>query len=155
MSESIDYESSYFAEYIKAFNSQHFYGNTFMLSPQMLNTSLKDVNMFSSFFSTEQIRRMVMQPHEYEEELRKLSYFNFNTVGLYRQIITLWSKMLTFDWNPIPYTEDGKPITATEFRSKDYKKDYAELTKFFNNFKVKEEFSKVLWNLCMYDTYFT
>jgi len=39
--------------------------------------------------------------------------------------------------------------------SKDYKEDYAELTKFFNNFKAKEEFSKVLWNLCMYDTYFT
>ena len=90
MSQSTDYESSYFAEYIKAFNSQHFFGNTFMLSPQMLNTSLKDVNMFSSSFSTEQIRRMVMQPHEYEEELRKLYYFNFNTVGLYKQIITLW-----------------------------------------------------------------
>jgi len=41
VSESTDYETSYFAEYIKAFNSQHFYGNTFMLSPQMLNTSLK------------------------------------------------------------------------------------------------------------------
>lgn len=122
-----------------------------MLSPQMLNASLKDVNMFSSSFSTEQIRRMVMQPHEYEEELRKLSFFNFNTVGLYKQIINLWSKMLTFDWNPIPYTENGKPITTTEFHSKDYKEDYAELTKFFNNFKAKEEFSKVLWNLCMYD----
>lgn len=155
MSESTDYETSYFAEYIKAFNSQHFYGNTFMLSPQMLNTSLKDVNMFSSSFSTEQIRRMVMQPHEYEEELRKLSFFNFNTIGLYKQIINLWSKMLTFDWNPIPYTEDGKPITSTQFHSREYKEDYAELTKFFNSFKAKDEFSKVLWNLCMYDTYFT
>ena len=53
----------------------------------MLNTSLKDVNMFSSSFSTEQIRRMVMQPHEYEEELRKLSFLNFNTVGLYKSLV--------------------------------------------------------------------
>lgn len=136
MSQSIDNETSYFAEYVKAFNSQHFYGNTFMLSPQMLNTGLKDINMISSCFSTEQIRRMVMQPHEYEDNLRKLSFFNFNTIGLYKQIINLWSKMLTFDWNPIPYTADGKPITVTEFRSKDYKDDYAELTKFFNNSKA-------------------
>lgn len=148
-------ETSYFSEYIKAFNAQHFYGNTYMLSPQMLNTNLKEINMISSSFSPEQIRRMVMQPHNFEEELRKLSFFNFNTIGIYKQIINLWSKMLVFDWNPIPYNTDGKPISSTDFHSNDFKEDYAELCKFFNNFKVKDEFSKVLWNICMYDTYFT
>ena len=152
---STDLETSYFAEYVKAYNSQNFYGNTYMLSPQMLNANLKDLNMISSAFTPEQIRRMVMQPHHFEDELRKLSFYNFNTIGIYRQIINLWSKMLTFDWNPIPYQPDGKPISASDFHSNKYKDDYAELCKFFNSFKVKDEFSKVLWHLCMYDTYFT
>ena len=154
MSNSTDYETSYFSEFVKAFNSQNFYGNTYMLSPQMLNTNLKDINMISSCFSPEQIRRMVMQPHNYEEELRKLSFYNFNTIGVYKQIINLWSKMLTFDWDPIPYKSDGHPISSSEFHSNEYKHDFAVLSKFFNCFEAKNEFSKVLWNLCMYDTYF-
>jgi hypothetical protein len=126
-----------------------------MLSPQMLNTNLKDLNMLSSSFTPEQIRRMVLQPHNYEERLRQLSFFDFNTIGIYKQIINLWSKMLTFDWNPTPYTLDGKPISTTDFHSNAFKKDYAELCKFFNRFKAKNEFSKVLWNMCMYDSYYT
>lgn len=150
-----DFETSYFAEYVKAFNSQNLYGNTYMLSPQMLNSNLKDLNMISSNFSPAQIRKMVMQPHSFEDELRKLSFYNFNTIGIYKQIINLWSKMLTFDWNPVPYTLDGKPISSSDFHSNQYKEDYAELCKFFNKIKAKDEFSKVLWNACMYDTYFT
>lgn len=152
--ESTDYETSYFADYVKAFNSQSMSGVSYMLSPQMLNTNLKDINMISSNFTTDQIQKMVMQPHNFEDQLRKLSYYNFNTIGIYKQIINLWSKMLSFDWNPIPYTIDGKPITSTDFHSAAYKKDYGELCKFFNNFKAKDEFLKVLWNMCMYDTYF-
>ncbi|MDR2277363.1 MAG: hypothetical protein LBE23_05850 [Vagococcus sp.] len=150
-----NYETSYFSDYAKAFNSQKYTGNMYMLSPQLLNSGLKDMNMLSSVFNTDQIKRMVMQPHEYEQELRKLSFYDFNTIGIYKQIINLWSKLLTFDWNPIPYTVDGKPISSSDFHSEAYKSDYAELCKFFNNFKEKDEFSKVLWNLCMYDTYYT
>lgn len=146
---------SYFSEYIQAFNAQSYGSGMFMLSPQMLNSSIKDINMMSSNFTTDQIRRMVMQPHMYEQELRKLSLFYFQTISLYQQTIKLWSNMLEFDWEPIPYTQDGKSITVADMHSAAYKKDYAELTKFFNNFKVKNEFSKVLWNMCMYDTYYT
>lgn len=148
-------ELSYFAEYVKAFNSQSYGSGMFMMSPQMLNSSIKDLNMISSNFSTEQITKMVMQPHNYEQELRKLSLFYFNSISLYQQTIKLWSNMLVFDWEPTPYTQDGKPITLQDMSSSAYKKDYAELSKFFNNFKVKQEFSKVLWNMCMYDTYYT
>lgn len=146
---------SYFSEYIKAFNSQSYGSGMFMMSPQMLNSSIKDLNMISSNFSTEQITKMVMQPHNYEQELRRLSLFYFNSISLYQQTIKLWSNMLEFDWEPTPYTQDGKPITLQDMSSSAYKKDYAELSKFFNNFKVKQEFSKVLWNMCMYDTYYT
>jgi hypothetical protein len=146
---------SYFSEYIQAFNSQAYGSGMFMLSPQILNSSIKELNMISSNFSTDQIRRMVMQPHLYEQELRKLSLLYFQTISLYQQTIKLWSNMLTFDWEPTPYTLDGKQISLSDMNSAAYKKDYAEMTKFFNSFNVKNEFSKVLWNICMYDTFYT
>lgn len=153
MEENNSYES-YVASYIKAFNAQSYSGNTYMLSPQFLNTNLKDLNMMSSDFSTEKIRKMIMRPHDYEDALRRLSFHYFNSVGIYRQSMNLYSKMLSFDWSPTPYTLDGKPISISDFGSAAYKKDYAELTKFFNSFKVKDEFTKVMLNLCLYDTYF-
>ena len=153
--EQQNYDTSYFSEYVKAYNSQNYSNYSYLLSPQILNTDLKNINMFSSSFTTSQVERMVMSPHNYELELRKLSFDFFNKVGIYKQQINLWSKLLTFDWDLIPYTKDGKPISASDFHSRAYQKDYAQVSNFFNNFKVKEEFSKVLWNLCMYDTYYT
>lgn len=148
-------EISYFNDYIRSFNAQYSSGTNFLLSPQMLNTALKDSNMQTQLYRIPDIARMVMRPHECEQELRKLSLHFFNSIGLYKQIINFWSTLLTFDWNPIPYTADGKPISASDFHSQAYKKSYAELTKFFNSFKAKQEFLKALWNICMYDTYYT
>lgn len=148
-------ELSYFANYIKAYNAQAYGKNMFMLTPQMLNESIKDLNMISSNFTTEQIRKMVMQPHNCEQELRKLSLRDFQSISLYKQNIQLMSNMLEFDWEPIPYVKDGTPISIQDFGSCEYKKDYAQLSRFFNSFNVKSELQKVLWNMCMYDTYFT
>lgn len=147
-------ELSYFSEYIKAYNAQS-YGGNYMLSPQILNTGLKSLNMLPGGYSEEEITKMVMSPHYYEEQLRKVSFSYFNTVPMYRQMINFMRNMLEFDWNFTPYKLDGTSITASEFRSKKYKDDYAVLSRFFNIFDVKKEFRKVLFNLCMYDTYFT
>jgi len=146
---------SYFSDYIKSYNAQAYGQNSFMLSPQLLNTSLKDLNMSSSDLSPEQIKRMILQPHNFEQELRKLSLTYYQIISLYKQAIKQMSSMLEFDWEPIPYKKDGSAMTISDFNSSDYKKDYKVMSKFFNNFNAKNEFSKVLWNICMYDTYFT
>ena len=147
-------QMSYFQSYIQAFNNQSIYGS-YLLSPQLLNDTLKSVNMNTSKLSPEQVEKMVLAPHNFEQELRKLSLHYYNSIGLYKQMIEFMESMLTFDWEPIPYKLDGTPITATEFRSKKYKDDFAELTKFFNSFPMKREFKKVLSNICRYDTYYT
>lgn len=105
--------------------------------------------------STEEIRKMVMSPHNFEQELRKLSYFYYNYISIYKRNIEYKSNILDFDWEPIPYTYDGKPITQTDVTSNAFKRDYSEMTKFFNSFKVKQEFQKVLFNILLYDTYYT
>lgn len=106
-------------------------------------------------FSSEQIKKMVMSPHMHEQELRKLSYYYFNSISIYKRLIEYKSTVLDFDWEPIPFTKDGKPISQSDIHSGAFKRDYAELTKFFNRFKVKQEFSKVLFNLLLYDTDYT
>lgn len=146
---------SYYSEFLKAFNSQSFSGQNFLLSPQLLNATLKNVNMDGHDFSTEQIRKMVMAPHHFEQELRKLSYFYYNYISIYKRNIEYKTSVLDFDWEPVPYTLDGKPISQSDIASNAFKRDYAEMTKFFQSFNVKKEFRKVLFNMLLYDTYYT
>lgn len=151
----INNDISYCSDFLKAYNSQSFSGQNYLLSPQLLNATLKNVNMDGYNFSTDQIRKMVMSPHNFEQELRKLSYHYFNYIAIYKRNIEYKLTVLDFDWEPIPYTLDGKPITQSDITSNAFKRDYAEMTKFFNNFNVKQEFQKVLFNMLLYDTYYT
>lgn len=146
---------SYCNEFLKAYNTQSYSGQNYMLSPHLLNSTLKSLNMDGYDFSTDQIRKMVMSPHNFEQELRKLSYFYYNAISIYRRTIEYKSILLDFDWEPTPYTLDGKPISQSDVKSAAFKKDFAEMSKFFNSFDVKQEFSKVLFNILLYDTYYT
>ena len=90
-------QMSYFQSYIQAFNNQSIYGS-YLLSPQLLNDTLKSVNMNTSKLSPEQVEKMVLAPHNFEQELRKLSLHYYNSIGLYKQMIEFMESMLTFDW---------------------------------------------------------
>ena len=144
----INNDISYCTEFLKAYNSQAYSGQNFLLSPQLLNTTLKSVNMDGYHFSTDEIRKMVMSPHNFEQELRKLSYYYYNYISIYRRNIEYKSNVLDFDWEPIPYTLDGKPITQSDVTSNAFKRDYAEMTKFFNSFNVKQESLKRHYLIC-------
>jgi len=148
-------ELSYFSEFIKAYNAQAYGQNSFMLAPQMLNTSIKDLNMQTSNLDAKQVKRMVMQPHNFEQELRKLSLKFYQTISLYGQAIKIMANMLEFDWEPVPYLLTGAQLEPTDFSSEEYKSDFNIMSKFFNDFNVKQEFTKVLWNISMYDTYYS
>lgn len=153
--ELINNDISYCSEFIKAYNSQSYSGQNYLLSPQLLNATLKNINMDGYDFSTDQIRKMVMSPHNFEQELRKLSYFYYHYISIYKRNIEYKSNVLDFDWEPTPYTLDGKPISQSDITSNAFKRDYAEMAKFFNSFNVKQEFQKVLFNILLYDTYYT
>lgn len=153
--ELIKDDVSYCTEFLKSYNSQSYSGQNYLLSPQLLNETLKNINMDGYNFSTDQIRKMVMSPHNFEQELRKLSYFYYQYISIYKRNIEFKSNVLDFDWEPIPYTLDGKPISQSDITSNAFKRDYAEMAKFFNNFNVKQEFQKVLFNVLLYDTYYT
>ncbi|MDE6149541.1 MAG: hypothetical protein K2F81_05535 [Ruminococcus sp.] len=141
-------DSSYFQSYLKSHNNIWF-------TPQLLNSGLKNLNMHSTIYDINKIRHMILQPHLCEQELRKLSYRFHNEIMSYKNVIDLWSSMLTFDSEPIPCNPDGSELTHQDFNSNAYKRDYKVISRFFQSFNVKDEFLKVLWNMCMYDTYYT
>lgn len=146
---------SYCADYIRAFNSQYQQESPFyFLSPQLLNLSLKNINMNGMSLTQEDIQRMVLEPHRFELQLRNLASYFYNSVSLFRRDIDFKQGILDFDWEPIPYRADGKEITISDMHTKKYQKAYATLTRFFNSFNVKREFAKVVFNLLLYDTYF-
>lgn len=159
MKQNVDSNTEFFQEFSKGYKSgttgyNPFYNGIFT-TPQLLNTSLKDVNMGTCKISIDAVKQMITQPHLYEQELRKLSLYLYESVAMYQQIVKLWSNMLEFDSEPIPYLKNGKEITLQDMSSKSFKRDYAQMKKFFDGFKIKQEFIKIMWHLVMYDTYFT
>lgn len=142
-------DNSYYNDYSRAFTNQLYY-----LSPQILNTFMKDKNMLSAGFTPDTIRKFVCQPQYFEQELRMLSFRMYNAVQMYKNIVEYWSTILEFASEPIPYKKDGSQIMVSDMHSKSYERDWKAVTKFFNSFDVKKEFGKVLWNIIMYDTYF-
>ncbi len=151
----INNDLSYCTSFLNAYRAQMFSGENYFLSPQILNATLKNINMDGIDLSTEQIREMVMAPHRFEQVLRKLSYHFYNSVSIYKRNIDFKSILLDFDWEPTPYTKDGKSISKSDISSLSFKRDYGEMTKFFNCFDVKEEFKRVLFHVLLYDTYYT
>lgn len=148
-----DNEVSYCNDFLKAYNSQ-LGSSGYFIPPQLLNFNLKGINMEGAVFSQEEIERMIMAPHQYEQELRRLSYMFYNTISIYRRNIDFQKVIPDFDWEPIPYCKDGKQIDQSDFSSYQFKRDYAIMTNFFNCFDVKREFRKVLFNILLYDTYY-
>lgn len=151
----INGDLSYCTSFLNAYRAQMFSGENYFLSPQILNTTLKSINMDGIDLSTEHIRQMVMAPHHFESSLRKLSYHFYNTVSIYKRNIDFKASLLDFDWEPVPYVKDGKPIEKNDITSNAFKRDYAIMANFFNSFDVKSEFRKVLFNVLLYDTYYT
>lgn len=150
-----DINTSYFSEYTQAYIKQAQSGYNLLLSPQLLNTALKNINMDGQSFSYDEIEKMVMNPHNFESELRRLSLYYYRTVSIYKQLINYQKILLDFDWEPIPYIKDGKAISLADMNSNAFKRDYAIMKKFFDQFNVKHEFKKVLFNALLYDTYYT
>ncbi|MBU5332092.1 hypothetical protein KQI61_07760 [Anaerocolumna aminovalerica] len=146
-------EINYFNDYMSASSSPSFH--QYMFSPMMLNLALKELNMNTAELSLEQLEKMIKRPHENEQTLRKFAMHLYDTTTLFKRMCHMWADILTFDFYPKPYKEDGSPITLKEMKSKEFEADYQEMIKFFHMFNVKKEFSKVGFQCVLFDTYFT
>lgn len=68
------------SSYYDSMNSN--YGN-FFLSPQLLNNTLKTKNMLGVDISDSDLEKLIMNPHNFEDKLRKIVTTMYRQVPLY------------------------------------------------------------------------
>ena len=136
---------SFAREFVKYLNQYGMY----LYNPLLANQYLKDINMRPANQSREQVQQMVANPRNYEQGLRRLSQYLYNTQLIYKRMVHYLADILTFDWYPIP-------INATEedMKKNTFKKDLDLLYEWFDKFNVKREFRKALLKMVLEDGYF-
>lgn len=124
--------------------------NSYLFNPFMQNNALKDINMRPADQSRDNILKMIANPRDNEQALRRLSQFLYNTQMAYKRMTHYLADILTFDWYPIP-------INANEddYKKPSFKKDYETACGWFDKFDVKKEFKKALLKMVEEDAYFT
>jgi hypothetical protein len=118
------------------------------LSPAMINSRMKDLNL-NPKAATEALLNTAMQdPKGNEEQLRQFSQ-NFELSSMvYKRLLTYLSNMLAFD---ITYTNNGEKEDYSKPR---FQRDSKSIEKFLDDFDYKKEFRIVVREMLRNDAYF-
>lgn len=88
-------------------------------TPQYGNTAVKDVNVHPNRPSKENLRKWLLAPQNYEDELRDFSEYLYYVVTEYSRLINHVGNILNFDYVLVPGCEPkGKNDTRFEFNKK-------------------------------------
>ena len=123
--------------------------NAYLFNPLLANSYLKDINMRPAEQDRERIKKLIANPRDNEQVLRRLSQYLYNTQSTYKRMVHYLADILTFDWYPIPIN-----ATKEEMKKPTFKKDYEKVCDWFDKFNVKKEFKKAMLKICLEDGYF-
>lgn len=145
-------EINYFMQFAQSYmdTSNMMGGFPFVYNPLMQNIFLKNINMNPVFKDRDSVEKMVQNPKDNEQALRRISQHLYNVQTPYKRLVHYFADMLTFDWYPIPMGVSKKEMAKDEF-----KKDLETVHKFFDKFNAKKEFSKILLGMLLEDGKFT
>ena len=124
--------------------------NSFFLNPLIANQTLKDLNMKSSSQPRELLQKMIENPKDNEQSLRRFGQYLYYTQMVYKRMVHYLADILTFDWYPV-----AKNWNEDDVKKPGFKKDYDIMCQWFENFDVKKEFKKALLKMMQEDSYFT
>jgi hypothetical protein len=120
------------------------------LTPTLINSTLKDINMNPLAGEESGINRALLNPKYSEDALRAYSEFFEYTNMQYKRMLSYLSDMPSFDFTFVcTNTKD-----MSDYSSDRYKKDYRELVSFLDKFNVKKEFKKVMASLIRQDAFY-
>jgi len=91
---------NYFMAYAKAFMQNNMW--SYLLNPQMNNQILKGINMNPVAQSRDQVLKLIANPKDNEQSLRRLSEYLYDTNTSYKILVHYLSNILTFDYESIP-----------------------------------------------------
>ena len=140
---------NYFMAYAKAFMQNNMW--SYLLNPQINNQILKGINMNPVAQSRDQVLKLIANPKDNEQSLRRLSEYLYDTNTSYKILVHYLSNILTFDYEIIPIGN----ITKEEMSEKKFKKDLNKAFDFFDHFDHRFEFKKALKAMVKEDARFT
>jgi hypothetical protein len=115
--------------------SRGVYGYQNVLTPDLINARMRESNLSPLAGTQDSIERALNNPNESEIQLQQFSQ-NFEIVNSsYKRLISYLANMLSFDLTYSCVNAEQGDYTSTA-----YKKDFKEVTKFFDRFDYKEEF---------------
>lgn len=118
------------------------------LSPAMINSRMKDLNLNPKQATEALLAKAMENPKENEEQLRQFSQ-NFELSSMvYKRMLQYLSNMLAFD---ITYTNDGEKEDYSKPR---FERDKKSIEEFLDNFDYKKEFRIVIREMLRNDAYF-
>lgn len=124
--------------------------NSFLINPLMANQTLKNLNMQPASQPRDLLLKMIDDPKNNEQSLRRFAQYLYNTQMTYKRMIHYLADILTFDWYPVAKNWDVEDINNPKF-----KKDFSIMCDWFDNFNVKKEFKKAILKMIEEDSYFT
>lgn len=129
-----------YVEFSKGLNASTYNGylGQSYLTPDSVNSAMKNVNMNPHMDSPENIENMLMSPQTNETLLRNISMGLELQNILYKRLIQFNSNLMAYnlDWECINVVEDS------EYKTKAFKNDLRILKEFLYKFDYKSEFSQ-------------
>lgn len=106
-------------------------------------------NTKSRKYDKDQIRRFMLNPRNYERQLREVGLYLKNTSSHFYRINKYLSTMLTFDWLLIPVGVEQDKMQKPSFR-----REYNKAIKFIESYNIKNEFGKIVETTVDEDLFF-
>jgi hypothetical protein len=137
------------ADYVKDFSraSSNLYNPIF--NPLMLNQVLKNINMFPSSKTREELLKMVHNPKSNEQDLRRFCQYLYNVQMPFKRLVHYYSNMLTYDISVLPINASEKDMKTDKF-----KRDYENIWQWLGNFNLKKEFRQINTGMLLDDAKF-
>lgn len=119
-------------------------------SPDLANQTLIGLNNTQLVPTRDKLNKALERPLQSQDELIAYSQFAESFDRLYKRTIDYYAGLLAFDldWTCINMKDN-------DWNSKEYKEDVQRVSKFFDKFKYKAEFSNALRECIRNGTYYT
>jgi hypothetical protein len=119
-------------------------------NPILSNQYLKNINMNPTSRSRDEVDKLIENPKENEQALRRVSEYLYNTIMPYKKLVNYYADIPTFDISIYPVNAKEKDVSSDNF-----KKDYDKVWAWLDKFNYKKEFKKVLLGMLLEESKFT
>jgi hypothetical protein len=125
------------------------FGNPAIFNPIWQNEILKSMNMTPHKYDRDKVKELLRDPRNNEKQLKDLSQFLFNFIMEYKQLVTYYANMLSFDWYLYPTNAD-----AEDMKTKAFERSHKKALNWIKDFDLKTEAPLISTSMMLEDAKF-